>query len=238
MLKPPFFWALALLLAGCTQEAAPPPVSASTPPRTFVWNVEERPYEVLAVSVSDVPRLGDQARNAESVYPNPQSREEVEKALQEIYRELKSDIEQSQRDAEFRRISILIYDSKGDQRYDPDAFLCHLALAPEPGEPLPVWPGDAVTWQWRDPASRPEQASREIEWEYIDTLEDINRNVIFPVMKSPDVTAREHRANLEQTYQAESEELKRQLAEKHGLSVGELEALLDRLLKWKYEGGA
>ena len=230
------FLLLLAFAAGCSQKPPPTPAKAATP--TFVWDVEKRPYDVLGVSVSNVPRLGDQSRNAEAIYPEPETRSEVEDALREIYVELKEHIEKTQADADYRRINIQIYDSAGDERYDPDAWLCRLEVAPEPGEPLGDFPAEAVSWQWRDPAARPEAKTREIEWEYIDVLNDTNRNVLDPLVRLPGMTAAEHRLALETDYKAESEELKRQLAEKHKLSVEELEELLDRVLKWKYEGAS
>lgn len=222
-------------LVGCGSQSPP---ATSKPAPAFVWSLKGRPYQVLGVSASNVPRLGDQSRNAEAVFPNPQKRAEVEEALREIYDELKKDIEKVQRDAEYRRISILIYDSEGDEKYDPDAYLCHLQVAPDPGDSLPEWPADAVDWQWRDPEARPDARTRKIEWEYIDVLNDINGSTEFPMSRPADATAAEYRDSLESTYQPESEELKRQLAEKHKLSVEELEELLDRVLKWKYEGAS
>lgn len=225
-----------VVLIGCDEQSRPAPVASRSP--AFAWSLGERPYQVLGVSSSNVPRLGDQARSAAAIYPDPQTRADVEEALQEIYGELKKDIEKVQRDGKYRRISIVIYDSEGDEKYDPDAFLCRLSLAPEPGVPLPERPDDAVIWQWRDPGARPDDRTRRIEWEYVETLEDINRSTLSPLMRSRAVPAAEFRATMEKTYEAESEELKRQIAEKYDLSVEELEELLDRVLKWKYEGAS
>lgn len=229
-------FALALLtVPGCGGTSSPPTAS---PRPTFVWDVQTRSYDVIGVSASNVPRLGDQSRNAEAIYPDATSRKEIEEALQEIYRELKDDIERAQPDADYRRITIQIYDSAGDEEYDPDAYLCRLEVAPEPGAPLADFPADAVIWQWRDPEAKPDRQTRQIEWEYLDVLNEINRSVLDPLVRLPGMTAAEHRAALEAAYKAESEELKRQIADKYDLSVEELEELLDRVLRWKYEGAS
>lgn len=225
-------WALGcLLLSGCGQSP-----SVTIPAGKFVWERSERPYKVLGVTESSVPRIGDQTRSVLAVYSAPSRRDEVADALKEIYTALKEDIEKSQPDAAYRRINIKIYDSAGDAEHDPGAWLCFLQLAPEAGAKFSEWPSESVAWQWRDPESMPAARDRKIEWEYLGTLDEINRSVEFPVMETDFAgkSAAESRAFIEQRYVAESQELKRQLAVKHRMTVEELEQLLDRILNWKY----
>lgn len=220
-----------VLFAGCSKS---PETKAG---KSFVWERETRPYQILGVTESNVPRIGDQTRVVQAVFPIPRNRDEVETALDEIYAELKEDIEQTQPDAEYRSIVITIYDARGDVEHDGSAWLCRLAIAPEAGEALPNRASEAVAWwQWRDPDSRPTERDRRIEWEYLEGLQQINRSVAFPVTEAelPGKTAGEKRRSMERRYEAESQELKRQLASKHKMSVEELELLLDQILEWKY----
>jgi hypothetical protein len=218
-----------LLLAGCGQEAV-------QPSRTFVWDTAERPYK-CAVGGSNVPAIGDQARIAQAIYPEPQEQAPVEEALLEIYGELMRDIQKTQPDAEYRRIVISIFDTAEDIKHDPRAWLCWLSVTPQPGEKFPEQPHEFVQWQWRDPAQRPTDRERQVEWEYLAELDDINASVQFPITDSEYIgmDAAERRRYLENRYSVDVEDLKHDTAQAHGMSVDELQALLDRIMQWKYQ---
>jgi hypothetical protein len=200
--------------------------------------MNERPYEILGVTTTNVPRLGDQTRTSQAIISSPQSRELVEDALQEIYQELKEDIERTQADAEYRRITISIYDAHEDIKVDSRAWLCSLQVAPEGDSPLPEWESVKAHWQWRDPAAAPSDEERTIEWEYLGMLQEVDRNVQFGVSDVDllGLDAAERRDVYERRYVAESQEIKRRVAESHSMTVEELEQLLDRILAWKFEG--
>lgn len=238
---------LACLLAagaawsGCADTAATAPAPAAPVAiQPFAWETSERPYEVLGVTIANVPRLGDQARTSQAVIPSPQERDQVETALREMYDELKGSIETAQRDAEFRRISITIYDSREDVECDPKGYLCRLYVDPDQGDPLPEFAAVDVEWQWRDPAGAPPQAEREIEWQYLRALKEVDASVDFGITDAEvlGMNAAERRAYWERRYDGESEAIKSQLAAEHGMTVEALEQVLTRVLEWKHSAAA
>lgn len=223
--------------SGCADTAATIPAPAAPVAiQPFVWETSERPYEVLGVTIANVPRLGDQARTSQAIFPSPQQRDQVESALHEMYDELKGSIERVQRDAEFRRISVTIYDSREDVECDPKGYLCRLYVDPDQGDPLPEFAKVEVEWQWRDPAGAPPQTEREIEWQYLRALKEVDASVDFGITDAEvqGMNAAERRAYWERRYDGESEAIKSQLAAEHGMTVEELEQMLTRVLEWKY----
>jgi hypothetical protein len=224
-----------LALSGCAESSAPEPAPVAM--TLYVWDTDERPYEVLGVTTTNVRRLGDQTRTSQAIISHPQNRELVEDALQEMYEQLKQDIEQTQADAEYRRISISIYDAHEDITLDSRAWLCRLEVAPDGHTPLPEWESVEAQWQWRDPAAAPSDEERAIEWEYLGMLQEVDRSVQFPVSEVDllGLDAAGRRDFYEQRYANESAEIKRRAAESHGMSVDELEQLLDRILAWKFK---
>lgn len=221
------------LLTGCNSQK-----SGGPDDHRFVWDREQRPYEVVAIGGSNVPRLGDQTRTVQAVYHDPEAPESVTRAVEEIYAELKQDVEEVQPDAKYRHVTVTIYEVEGDVKHDSAAWLASLIVSPEDGEPLPDDVSEKIRLQWRDPPGKPTDEEREIEWQYLDAIQQANNSVEVPISDAATLgmTAAQRRAHMEKAYPEKLAEARKQIADSHRLTRDELDSLLNRILDWKYAG--
>lgn len=223
-----------LFCGGCAEESGTRPALTD---RRFVWTTESRPYKVVALGGSNVPAIGDQARTVQAIYFEADDQNDVASALDEVYSELKADIEAAQPDAKYRRINVSFYDMEGDMEHDPGAWLCTLTIAPQEGEAFPPDAAELAQWRWRDPTARPTQQQRQIDWDYVQALELADRSVESSVNSQlQGLDASERRAIYERTYAEESAAARDQLATENDMTLDELQSVLDRVLAWKYAG--
>jgi len=98
---------------------------------------------------------GHSRRCPRVVLLEPESKQQVKKALREIYQNYKREIEVLQPDAPHKRISILLYDSVTDAEDHDGYHICHVTGNRNAGPILPEWEDVDIDWKWRHPEYRP-----------------------------------------------------------------------------------
>jgi len=112
-------------------------------------------FRIVALHVKDFRRIGVQHRYPRVVLPNPTDKEQVEQVMRAVYTSYKRDIEETQPDAKYKRIGILLYDSAEDAEDHDGHHICFVESSGTAEETLPDWGKLKVSWNWRHPDARP-----------------------------------------------------------------------------------
>jgi hypothetical protein len=222
---------LLLFTAGCGN--ADSAGATSTP---SAWEKAQHPYTIVGVTRANVPRVREQKRLTQLIVPAPKSQAEILSAVQEAYDALTSEIRVAQADAEYRSVAITVFDSREDLELDPKGWLCRLVLSPAGGEKFPSKVDDVLAWQWRDPGQAPSKEDRQLEWNYLKELREVDRAAAFGVTDAELVALDgvQRREFYEKRYPDDASAIKEDLAAEAKLDVPRVQAILDRVLHWKF----
>jgi hypothetical protein len=219
------------LSAGCGSANS----AGSTGPSA--WEQANHPYTIVGVTRANVPRVSEQKRVAQLIVSAPASQAQVLSAVRETYDALIHEIREAQPDAEYRSVGITVYDSNEDLRLDRKGWLCQIRLSPEKGESFPESIENLVTWQWRDPGQAPTAEDRQIEWDFLKELAEVDAAAAVAGVTDAELSGLngiDRRAFYEDRYHDDVVAIKEDLAANAKVDISEVQAALDRVLHWKF----
>lgn len=219
--------ALTVLIAtlGCSTKPQGKP-EADAPP----------PYTIIELDKRSNPALGGlEHRNSRVVLPNPESKEEVEHALRQIYSSHKQDIEGIQPKAQSKRITILLYDSLADAE-DYDGYqICHVERSNRDGHSLPEWDDVVIAWNWRYPEHRPTEQQLRVYRDYWHGLKRAQEAAEAPFRDSRGFfTGKpEDQPTIDRRMKAEVVNLVTDLCNANEMTQAEMEQLVAYVWSWR-----
>ncbi len=192
-------------------------------------------YSIVGLEEKNIPAQGIQHRCPRVVVLEPESKQQVEVALRDIYQNYKQEIEGLQPDAPHKRISILLYDSVADAEDHDGYHICHVTGNSIAGPILPEWEDVEIDWKWRDPKYRPTPDQLKLFTEYWRGQNQAFKDgeSLYFEAKGNNTWTLEDQPGIEKSKKAEVIKVVQALCKRNGMSQAELGREMAYVWLWK-----